>query len=455
MPSETASKNAYELLGVRRNAGVAAIRRAWGKMVLRYHPDAVPSEEKTGANERCALINQAYALLCDSEKRRKYNALLDRGIIPDLAQEVGEVPLPALADIIGEIQALDLKVDQERLLAGMDKELREELLLPVLMSTGEIKETVVDVVRCDDVPVSVGYNRPPGEVREALLVVTELRLIILMRFVHRYGVGSTEYTQTYYRSYYFWYPAMTNMLVHEFGQTWPFYFLELEDDKETRFVLELSSPRLPRLFLVANTYHLPLKIRTSAKIGDELRAALGLILALPLLWCIPFAVRLIAGRYWDIVFGAKDASPDLPDLSGQFASIYDVLTTYGLTTLVVYLTPPLLIYLMVRFAVAWRAGSARDVIGTLKTDYADDEPILDDEEVGAPPEPSPVATPAATPSPLSSVTPPSDGPVVVDVPEAVRDVLGNVGAPVPESPDRPPPADAGRADPPEGRQPRA
>src|SRR3954465_6692943 len=101
MPATIVSKNAYEILSVPRGADLPALRQAFRKLALKHHPDAVPPEEKETAAEQFARINQAYEVLRNGPRRRHYDALLDRGITPDLSAEVGNVSTPGLAEILG------------------------------------------------------------------------------------------------------------------------------------------------------------------------------------------------------------------------------------------------------------------------------------------------------------------------------------------------------------------
>src|SRR3954447_3485557 len=134
MKANPESNNAYEILGVPRDASPAVLRQAFRKLALKHHPDAVPAEEKAAAAAVFAKINQANELLRDPEKRKKYDALLDRGIVPDLSREVGDIAgFSSLADIIGEIRGLNIGADPDKLLAPMDHKLRTELLLPSLI----------------------------------------------------------------------------------------------------------------------------------------------------------------------------------------------------------------------------------------------------------------------------------------------------------------------------------
>src|SRR5512136_1766672 len=67
------AKNLYQTLGVSQNASQEEIKRAYRKLAHQYHPDVNPGDKK--AEERFKQINEAYEVLSDPERRRKYDQL--------------------------------------------------------------------------------------------------------------------------------------------------------------------------------------------------------------------------------------------------------------------------------------------------------------------------------------------------------------------------------------------
>jgi curved DNA-binding protein len=62
----------YEVLGIARNASQDEVQRAYRKLARKYHPDV--SKEK-GAEEKFKAVNEAHEVLCDPEKRKRYDTL--------------------------------------------------------------------------------------------------------------------------------------------------------------------------------------------------------------------------------------------------------------------------------------------------------------------------------------------------------------------------------------------
>lgn len=64
----------YVTLGIRKDANIEEIRRAHRKLILTCHPDKVRDLSKVDeAQKQFARVQEAYELLSDSERRRKYD----------------------------------------------------------------------------------------------------------------------------------------------------------------------------------------------------------------------------------------------------------------------------------------------------------------------------------------------------------------------------------------------
>jgi len=77
------AKDYYQILGVPRSASDDAIKKAYRKLAMQYHPDRNPGREKW-ANEKFKEINEAYGVLGDPQKRRQYDQFGTVGNIGDI-----------------------------------------------------------------------------------------------------------------------------------------------------------------------------------------------------------------------------------------------------------------------------------------------------------------------------------------------------------------------------------
>ena len=65
----------YEALGVPRTATEKEIKSAYRKLARQHHPDLHQGDAKKAAEEKFKTINEAYEVLSDPEKRKKYDRL--------------------------------------------------------------------------------------------------------------------------------------------------------------------------------------------------------------------------------------------------------------------------------------------------------------------------------------------------------------------------------------------
>lgn len=80
-------KDYYKVLGVPRSASEKEIKQTYRKLARQYHPDVNPNDKN--AESRFREINEAYTVLSDPEKRKRYDEL---GMNWDKVQQGGWQP---------------------------------------------------------------------------------------------------------------------------------------------------------------------------------------------------------------------------------------------------------------------------------------------------------------------------------------------------------------------------
>ena len=79
----TKKRDYYEVLGVPRDASEEAIKRAFRRLALEFHPDRNKGD---GASEKFKEINEAYQVLTDTKKRTTYDRFGHAGLGQNGAQ---------------------------------------------------------------------------------------------------------------------------------------------------------------------------------------------------------------------------------------------------------------------------------------------------------------------------------------------------------------------------------
>ena len=71
----------YSILGVSRDADSAALKTAYRKLAMQYHPDRNPDDKQ--AEKRFKDVNEAYDILKDNQKRAAYDQFGHAGVDPN------------------------------------------------------------------------------------------------------------------------------------------------------------------------------------------------------------------------------------------------------------------------------------------------------------------------------------------------------------------------------------
>ena len=71
----------YEVLGVEKGASAEAIKKAYRKAAMKYHPDRNPGDKE--AEEKFKEVGEAYEVLSDDDKRARYDQFGHAGMDPN------------------------------------------------------------------------------------------------------------------------------------------------------------------------------------------------------------------------------------------------------------------------------------------------------------------------------------------------------------------------------------
>ena len=77
--------NYYKILGLSKNATEKDIRQAYRKLARTHHPDV--NQGNSASEEKFKEINEAYGVLSDADKRKKYDLYGDKWEHADQMQE--------------------------------------------------------------------------------------------------------------------------------------------------------------------------------------------------------------------------------------------------------------------------------------------------------------------------------------------------------------------------------
>jgi len=105
----------YEILGVSRDAGVDAIRSAFRKLSLDFHPDR--TREDPDANEFYKLATEAYEILTNDEARASYDEALVGYRGPRKGVSVREI-LEGIGSVAGLFMEANARANPKKVGAG-------------------------------------------------------------------------------------------------------------------------------------------------------------------------------------------------------------------------------------------------------------------------------------------------------------------------------------------------
>ena len=83
-----AGKNYYDILGVKKDASEKEIKQAYRRLARKYHPDVNAGDKS--AEGKFKEVNEAYEILSDKEKRKKYDKYGDKWEYADQFEQANQ-----------------------------------------------------------------------------------------------------------------------------------------------------------------------------------------------------------------------------------------------------------------------------------------------------------------------------------------------------------------------------
>src|SRR4051795_10503748 len=106
MRSEVSKRDYYEILSVDRTADDQALKSAYRKLALQFHPDRNPNNKE--AEEKFKEAAEAYSVLSDPQKRAAYDRFGHQGVASAASGGMGFDPnaFADFSDILGDFFGL-------------------------------------------------------------------------------------------------------------------------------------------------------------------------------------------------------------------------------------------------------------------------------------------------------------------------------------------------------------
>ena len=163
-----AKRDYYEVLGVSRDATDEEIKKAYRKLAMQYHPDRNPGDKE--AEERFKEAAEAYEVLRDPEKRRRYDQYGHEGmrsmgfegfssvedIFSAFSDFFSDFGFGGFGDFFGTRTRTTRRTTAQR---GSDLEVKLKLTLEEIATGVTKKIKIKRYVRCD---VCGGTGEAPG-----------------------------------------------------------------------------------------------------------------------------------------------------------------------------------------------------------------------------------------------------------------------------------------------------
>lgn len=160
-------KDYYELLELSKNASEDTIKKVFRILIKKNHPDLFEGEKKKLAEEKVKLLNEAYEVLIDKEKRKDYDFKLNQ-----CNQEENE----KVQTLIEENEYLKSVITEK------NKIIQEFLEENNMLDIDDVEENIVNNVNEESKKIGYRNHKMAERVKDMLymLLITFIGIVLLL-----------------------------------------------------------------------------------------------------------------------------------------------------------------------------------------------------------------------------------------------------------------------------------
>lgn len=159
----------YDILGVRRDASLDEIKKAYRRLAVQYHPDRNP--DNPGLEEKFKEASEAYAVLSNAEKRSRYDRFGHQAVAGNGFTGFDPAAFGDFADILGDLFGFSFgdifgsRRTRARDVPRRGRDLQYTLALSLEQAARGVEQQI-KVPRLQDCDRCEGSGSEPGSTRE-------------------------------------------------------------------------------------------------------------------------------------------------------------------------------------------------------------------------------------------------------------------------------------------------